>query len=96
MIEHMVRHHNIVSIVGNILTVNVGNSADKPDISTRLGYLARIEDGKGTDSLAQVIKIIGSHVFLQVFAGTQGISNEVSVRFLGYAIYDPAMPQYHH
>ena len=34
--ERMVRDHNIVAIAGNIITVNVGNNADKPDISTRL------------------------------------------------------------
>ena len=86
MIERMVRHHNIVSIVGSIITVNVGNSADKPDLSARLGDLARIEDGKAIDSLAQVIKINGGQVSLQVFAGTQGISNAVSVRFFGHAM----------
>ena len=84
MIERMVRHHNIISIVGNIVTVDVANSAGKQDISPKFGDLARIEDGNGADSLAQVIKIDANHVSLQVFSGTQGISTTASVRFLGY------------
>jgi len=86
MIEHMVRHYNILSIVGNIITVNVGGIAAHQDISTRFGDLARIEDPNGSESLAQVIKIDGSKVSLQVFSGTRGISTKASVRFLGHAL----------
>ena len=85
MIELMVRHHNIISIVGNIITVKVANSADKQDINPRFGDLARIEDSNAA-SLAQVIKIDGNQVSLQVFSGTQGISTAASVCFLGHAM----------
>jgi V/A-type H+-transporting ATPase subunit B len=86
MIEQMVRHQNIVSIVGNIITVNIGSSITSTDITTRFGDLAQIEDINGSQSLAQVIKIDGSKVSLQVFSGTRGISTAASVRFLGHAL----------
>lgn len=84
MIERMVRHHNIIAIVGNIITVHA--TTEKQDISTRFGDLALIEDNNDTQSLAQVIKIDGNRVSLQVFSGTQGISTAASVRFLGHAM----------
>ncbi|MGR9044953.1 MAG: V-type ATP synthase subunit B [Gammaproteobacteria bacterium] len=86
MIEHMVRHCNIVSIVGNIVTVNVGNALNNQEITTRFGDLASIEDSHNKKSLAQVIKIDGSKVSLQIFSGTRGISTAASVRFLGHAM----------
>ena len=86
MIEHMVRHYNILSIVGNIITVNVGNTTAHQDIGTRFGDLAQIKDPNGSESLAQVIKIDSSEVSLQVFSGTRGISTAASVRFLGHTL----------
>jgi len=86
MIEHMVRHFNILSIVGNIITVNVGSATVHQDITTRFGDLAFIEDENGSTSLAQVIKIDGDKVALQVFSGTRGISTAASVRFMGHAL----------
>jgi V/A-type H+/Na+-transporting ATPase subunit B len=86
MIENMVRHGKILSIVGNIITVNVGTESIHQDITTRFGDLAQIEDPNGSESLAQVIKIDGSKVSLQVFSGTRGISTAASVRFLGHAL----------
>ncbi len=86
MIERMVRHHTIISIVGNIITVSVANSAQNQGISTRFGDLASIQDSNGAESLAQVIKIDGDQVSLQVFSGTQGISTAASVCFLGQAM----------
>lgn len=83
MIERMVRHHTIVSIVGNIITVDVAVGPEKQAIATRFGDLARVEDN-GAASLAQVIKIDGRQVSLQVFSGTQGVSTSASVRFLGH------------
>ncbi|MCQ8104581.1 V-type ATP synthase subunit B [Methylomonas sp. SURF-2] len=85
MIEHMVRHYNILSIVGNIITVHVGGATEYRDITTRFGDLAQIQDDNGSRSLAQVIKIDGGKVSLQVFSGTRGISTAASVRFLGHA-----------
>jgi V/A-type H+-transporting ATPase subunit B len=83
MLERMVRHHNIISIIGNIVTVNFPRMLERPSLGARLGDLALIEDANGSESLAQVIKIEGGRVLLQAFSGTQGISTSASVRFLG-------------
>ncbi len=40
-------------------------------------------DGDGEQSLAQVVRIDGRRVSLQVFAGTRGLSSGATVRFLG-------------
>jgi len=86
MIENLIRHHNIISIVGNIITVHVSHSNETQNIAPRFGDLARIEDTNASQSLAQVIKIKGSEVSLQVFSGTQGVSTDASVRFLGHSM----------
>lgn len=61
----------IESIVGNVITVRAQG--------VRYNDLAMV--GK---SLANVIKLDGELVSLQVFAGAQGISTTDEVRFLGY------------
>jgi len=63
----------IQRIAGNVVTVN----------ATGVGYdeLAVISSARG-DSLAQVIRLEGPQVSLQVFAGAQGVSNNDRVRFL--------------
>ncbi|NLF72721.1 MAG: V-type ATP synthase subunit B [Candidatus Anammoximicrobium sp.] len=63
----------IQRIAGNVVTVNAGG----------VGYddLAVITSTRG-DSLAQVIRLEGQQVSLQVFAGAQGVSNNDRVRFL--------------
>ena len=86
MIESLIKHHNIISIVGNIITVHVSHTKGTQDIATRFGDLARVEDGNGAQSLAQVIKIKGNEVSLQIFSGAQGISTHASVRFLGHSM----------
>jgi V/A-type H+-transporting ATPase subunit B len=60
-------------IAGNVVKVDAGG----------VGYdeLATISMSRG-DSLAQVIHLEGSQVSLQVFAGSQGVSNNDRVRFL--------------
>ncbi len=68
-------YSNIHQIVGDVITVdaeNVGNTE-----------LAQVITGQGT-SLAQVIRLDGEKVFLQVFAGSRGISTGDKVRFLGH------------
>ncbi len=60
----------IESIVGNVVTVRATDVAN--------GDLALV--GK---SYANVIKLDGDMVYLQVFAGTQGVSTTDSVKFLG-------------
>lgn len=63
----------IQRIAGNVVTVNAAG----------VGYdeLAVISSARG-DSLAQVIRLDGRQVSLQVFAGAQGVSNNDRVRFL--------------
>ncbi|MGR9086139.1 MAG: V-type ATP synthase subunit B [Gammaproteobacteria bacterium] len=82
MFEGMIRHHDIISIVGNIITINVPSMKDRPSIRTRLGDMALITDANHSESLAQVIEIDGNWVSLQVFSGTQGFSTAASIRFL--------------
>ncbi len=86
MIENLIRHHNIISIVGNIITVHVSHAKEAQEITTRFGDLARVEDTNGSQSLAQVIKIKGNEVSLQIFSGAQGISTHASIRFLGHSM----------
>lgn len=67
-------HSKILSIIGNVITVKAQG----------VGYeeLAEITTSRGK-SLAQVIKLDGDLVSLQVFAGSRGISTQDEVRFLG-------------
>jgi len=65
---------SIIQIAGDVITVeaeNVGNAE-----------MAQVMTSRGT-SLAQVIRLDGKKVFLQVFAGSRGISTNDRVRFLG-------------
>ena len=66
--------NRIDSIIGNVITVKATNVQYKElaQINTRFGK-----------SLAQVNKIDGDTVSLQVFAGGQGVSTGDEVRFLG-------------
>jgi V/A-type H+-transporting ATPase subunit B len=66
---------NIIQIAGDVITVEAEG----------VGYsdIAEVTTQRGT-SLAQVIKLSGKRVDLQVFAGSKGISTEDKVRFLGY------------
>lgn len=66
--------NRIESITGNVITVKAEN--------IRYNELAQINTRFGK-SLAEVIKIDGNLVSLQVFAGGQGISTGDEVRFLG-------------
>lgn len=66
--------NRIESITGNVITVRA--------TGVRYNELAQIETRFGT-SLAEVNKIDGDLVSLQVFAGGQGVSTGDEVRFLG-------------
>ncbi len=50
--------------------------------------LAEIDSRVGT-SLAQVIKLAGDEVTLQVFAGARGVATDAQVRFLGHPMQVP-------
>ncbi|MBO8131292.1 MAG: V-type ATP synthase subunit B [Candidatus Marinimicrobia bacterium] len=68
-------YNKILSITGNVISLK----------ATGVAYeeLAEITTQRGK-SLAQVIKIDGDIVYLQVFAGSQGITTNDEVRFLGH------------
>ena len=67
-------YHRIIQISGNVITLEAENVAN--------GELAEVRSGD-LSSLAQVIRLDGSRVSLQVFAGARGISTDSEVRFLG-------------
>jgi len=67
-------YSRIESIAGNVIIVKADG--------VRYGDLAQINTSFGT-SLAEVIKLDGELVSLQVFAGSRGISTGDEVRFLG-------------
>mgnify|MGYP002512210950 CR=1 FL=1 len=68
-------YSKIESIVGSVITVKADNVA--------YGELAEIETVYGK-SLAEVNKIDGNIVSLQVFAGGRGVSTGDKIRFLGH------------
>lgn len=68
-------HGRIESIAGNVISVR-GEGVKYDD-------LARVETSFGT-SLAQVIRMEGELIYLQVFAGGRGVSTGDQVRFLGH------------
>ena len=65
---------HIIQIAGDVITVEAQDVGylDIAEVTTRRGI-----------SLAQVIRIDGKRVSLQVFAGSRGVSTEDRVRFLG-------------
>ncbi|MFA4839220.1 MAG: V-type ATP synthase subunit B [Candidatus Neomarinimicrobiota bacterium] len=67
-------YNKILSVTGNVITVKASDVAYEE--------LAEITTSRGK-SLAQVIKLDDDIVSLQVFAGSQGISTNDEVRFLG-------------
>lgn len=68
-------HNRIISVSGNVITVSA------KDVS--YGELALVNSGT-EQSLAEVIRIDGNEIDLQVFAGGRGISTNDLVRFLGH------------
>ena len=60
-----------------------GDIADVTADGVGYGELALLEDPDGDESLAQVVRIDGPRVSLQVFEGTRGLSSGATVRFLG-------------
>jgi len=73
----------IDKIAGSVITVQADD----------VGYreLAQVTSRQGT-SLAQVIRLEGGRVDLQVFAGSRGISTDAQVRFLGHTMQVPFSP----
>ncbi len=67
-------YSKIESIAGNVITVTAED--------VRYGHLAMVTSSHGK-SLAEVIRLNGSQVSLQVFAGGRGVSTGDEVVFLG-------------
>ncbi len=73
-------YHRIDNIAGNVVSVKASG--------VKYRELAEISSRRGT-SLAQVIRLQGDVVSLQVFAGARGIATDAHVRFLGHAMQVP-------
>ncbi len=73
-------YHKIDALSGSVATLRAEG--------VRYGEIAEIESRAGT-SLAQVIKLDGPNVTLQVFAGARGVDTAAKVRFLGEAMKVP-------
>ncbi|HON39737.1 MAG TPA: V-type ATP synthase subunit B [Deltaproteobacteria bacterium] len=71
----IIEHSRIVRVQGDIIAV--------PAAGIAYGDLATVKSRRGV-SLAQVIRLRGEEVFLQVFAGSRGVSTGDKVRFLGH------------
>ena len=85
MPQTLVRYSKVIEIVGDIMRVQVPESAYLKDTGPRYGDLAVVEtSGEDSLSLAQVINIKYDTVALQVFGGTKGVATNSSVRFLGH------------
>lgn len=70
-------YHRIIQMAGNVITIEADNVS--------YNELAEVHSASGV-SLAQVIRLQDEKVFLQVFAGSRGISTGDQVRFLGRAM----------
>lgn len=82
MNQHLVRYRDIVSIVGDIVNLRVPGLADGT-VPAKNRQLAVFEQDGRFFSLAQIIRLNKDIVSLQVFSGTNGLSTDASVRFLG-------------
>ncbi len=67
-------YNRIIQIAGNVITVEAEGVS--------YGELAEIRCARGV-SLAQAIRLQDGRVYLQVFAGSRGISTDDQVRFIG-------------
>ncbi|KAA5539713.1 V-type ATP synthase subunit B [Roseiconus nitratireducens] len=76
MFSELFVHTHVISIVGDILTIQANDVG--------LGDLAMVENSTGERSLAQVTEIRKDQVALQVFSGGKGLSTDCQVRFLGH------------
>ena len=83
MLSALVRYSKILEIIGEIIRVQVPETAHQQENSPCFGDLAVVENSDSSLSLAQVIGLKGDTVTLQVFKGTKGISTDSSVSFLG-------------
>ena len=73
-------YHKIDALSGSVATLRAEG--------VRYNEIAEVESRAGT-SLAQVIKLDGPNVTLQVFAGARGVDTAARVRFLGETMKVP-------
>ncbi len=71
-------YQHLEQIAGPVVTLRADGVA--------FGELARIRMADGVESYAQVIKLAGDEVTLQVFAGSKGVSTGDAVEFLGHQV----------
>jgi V/A-type H+-transporting ATPase subunit B len=76
-------YHKIDALSGSVATLRAEG--------VKYGEIAEIESRAGT-SLAQVIKLDGPNVTLQIFAGARGVDTAAKVRFLGEPMKVPFSP----
>ena len=73
-------YHKIDALSGSVATLRADGA--------RYGEIAEVNSRAGT-SLAQVIKLDGPNVTLQIFAGARGVDTAAKVRFLGETMKVP-------
>ena len=73
-------YHRIDALSGSVATLRADG--------VKYGEIAEVNSRAGV-SLAQVIKLDGSNVTLQIFAGARGVDTSASVRFLGETMNVP-------
>lgn len=73
-------YHQIDRIAGSVITLKASGVANRELAMVQSGHL---------QSLAQVIRLDGDNVSLQVFAGSRGIATDARVRFLGRTMQVP-------
>ena len=73
-------YHKIDALSGSVATLRAEG--------VKYGEIAEIESRAGT-SLAQVIKLDGANVTVQIFAGARGVDTSAQVRFLGETMKVP-------
>lgn len=73
-------YHRVDNIAGNVISIRAEG--------VKYRELAEVSSRAGV-SLAQVIRLSGNDVALQVFAGGRGVSTDAQVRFLGHAMRVP-------
>ncbi len=91
MSQSLLRYTNILSIVGDIIRVEVP-ALDGGKASALNGDLALVEQDGQVYSLAQIIKLDHNEVSLQVFSGCKGLSTNAVICFLNEpmkAVYSP-------
>ncbi|MEH6616346.1 MAG: V-type ATP synthase subunit B [Porticoccus sp.] len=80
----MIKHTSIVSIVGNIVSLEVAGLTENAFAGQlRLGDLSIIDSPNRSQATAQIIRLKGDLISLQVFGGTNGISTASTVSFPG-------------